>query len=254
MIVGAFIGVFKRRFGFRVDVGVWRREGERGVAAGLRDDVASGVEVRRFRSGGRGGERAPAGVTEEVQDARRTPGLIGDFSAQLVDSVPIFRLLRENAEVPERRAFQFEEETARAVNRPRLARQRFGALALRRVGDRFGVEVLTTEFGERLPNAAETERVRGGFGRILPTLPVPLILSGGRRRVGFLRDETGVGAAPKGGRAASDSFGDGAKTVEKEGAEAFETATGAEVDENVFLFGKHKNGKVGEVGESCASG
>ena len=80
---------------------------------------------------------------------------------------------------------------------------------------------------------------------IWPTLPVPLILSVGRRGVGFLRDEPGVGAAPKGGRAASDSFGDGTKAVEKERAEAFETATGAEVDENVFLFGKHKNAGVG---------
>lgn len=172
MSVFSIIVPFDRRFSFRVGVDVWRREGERGVAAGLRDDVAGGVEVRRFRSGGRGGERASAGVSEEVQDASRTPGLVGDFSAQGVDSVPVFRLLRENAEVPERRAFQFEEETARAVNRPRLARQRFGALALRRVGDRFGVEILTTEFGQRFPNAAKTERVRGVFRTVLLILPI----------------------------------------------------------------------------------
>lgn len=172
VIVVSLRGVFKRRFGFRVDVGVWRREGERGVAASLRDDVAGGVEVRRFRSGGRGGERASAGVSEKVQDASRTPGLVGDFSTQIVDSVPIFRLFRENAEVPERRAFQFEDETARVINRPRLARQRFGALALRRVGDRFGVEILTTERGKRLPNAAEAERVRGVFLSILLILSI----------------------------------------------------------------------------------
>lgn len=64
-----------------------------------------------------------------------------------------------------------------------------------------------------------------------------------------MRDETGVGATPKGGRAASNSFGDGTKTVEKERAEAFETATGAEVDKGVFLGGKHKTGKLGRLGK-----
>ena len=58
-----------------------------------------------------------------------------------------------------------------------------------------------------------------------------------------MRDETGVGAAPKGGRAASDSLGDGTKAVEKERAETFESAAGAEIDEDVFLFGKHKTGR-----------
>ena len=62
-----------------------------------------------------------------------------------------------------------------------------------------------------------------------------------------MRDEPSVGATPKSGRAASDAFGDGAKAVEKERAEAFESATGAEIDEDVFLFGKHKTGRLGGI-------
>ena len=81
---------------------------QRGVLARPLDHALRGIHVADLRARARGGERASAGVREEIQHARRASVPRAECGAILRDALPLLALLGENPEVPEVRRAELE--------------------------------------------------------------------------------------------------------------------------------------------------
>jgi hypothetical protein len=81
---------------------------------GAPSHVGSRVDVRHFGPGGRRGQRAAAGITEEIQKSRRASG----GAQPRGDPVPIGHLLGKQAHLAEVRKLQSQRHRAKGDGRP----------------------------------------------------------------------------------------------------------------------------------------